>query len=161
MSDREPHFLLGLQPEGSWSPAEVLALLARRCGVDPDPAHTHGKDTIDPDRTIERLEAMAARLQEAAQKRERVVVATGHPESFRPIHAAIAQALREAGCAMPVAADGWAHPDEPAYGRHRGTIAFWTVPASVDTWFSCPIRRESKKWVRHAVHIRRSTRRIR
>jgi hypothetical protein len=28
----------------------------------------------------------------------------------------------------------------------------------VDTRLSCPIRRESEKWVRHAVHIRRSTR---
>ena len=37
----------------------------------------------------------------------------------------------------------------------------WTVPASVDTRLSCPIRRESKKWVRHAAHIRRSTRRNR
>ena len=27
--------------------------------------------------------------------------------------------------------------------------------------FSCPIRRESEKWVRHAAHIRRSTRRSR
>jgi hypothetical protein len=38
---------------------------------------------------------------------------------------------------------------------------YWTVPASVDTRLSCPIRRESEKWVRHAAHIRRSTRRIR
>ena len=38
---------------------------------------------------------------------------------------------------------------------------YWTVPASVDTRLSCPIRRESEKWVRHAAHIRRSTRRSR
>ena len=34
----------------------------------------------------------------------------------------------------------------------------WTVPASVDTRLSCPIRRESEKWVRHAARLRRSTR---
>ena len=34
----------------------------------------------------------------------------------------------------------------------------WTVPASVDTRLSCPICRESEKWVRHAAHLRRSTR---
>jgi hypothetical protein len=33
----------------------------------------------------------------------------------------------------------------------------WTVPASVDSRLSCPIRRESEKWVRHAAHLRRST----
>jgi DNA-3-methyladenine glycosylase II len=38
------------------------------------------------------------------------------------------------------------------------TFKRWTVPASVDTRFSCPIRRESEKWVRHAAHLRRSTR---
>jgi len=37
-------------------------------------------------------------------------------------------------------------------------IPEWTVPASVDTRLSCPIRRENKKWVRHAAHLRRSTR---
>ena len=46
-------------------------------------------------------------------------------------------------------------------GRRLNADQVWTVPASVDTRFSCPIRRESKKWVRHAAHIRRSTRRIR
>ncbi len=40
-------------------------------------------------------------------------------------------------------------------------FVLWTVPASVDTRLSCPIRWESKKWVRHAAHIRRSTRRNR
>jgi len=49
------------------------------------------------------------------------------------------------------------HPFTPD-DREAG---YWTVPASVDTRLSCPIRRESEKWVRHAVHLRRSTRRIR
>src|ERR1022692_1514166 len=37
-------------------------------------------------------------------------------------------------------------------------VGIWTVPASVDTRLSCPIRRESEKWVRHAAHLRGSTR---
>ena len=41
------------------------------------------------------------------------------------------------------------HGQPPTHGIE------WTVPASVDTRFSCPIRRESEKWVRHAAHIRR------
>ena len=40
----------------------------------------------------------------------------------------------------------------------EGWDAAWTVPVSVDTRLSCPIRRESEKWVRHAAHLRRSTR---
>ena len=48
-------------------------------------------------------------------------------------------------------ADAWA-------ARIRSATKNWTVPASVDTRFSCPIRRESEKWVRHAAHLPRSTR---
>jgi hypothetical protein len=49
----------------------------------------------------------------------------------------------------------------PASGLAVVPSEVWTVPASVDTRLSCPIRRESEKWVRHAAHIRRSTRRSR
>src|SRR5487761_1735222 len=42
--------------------------------------------------------------------------------------------------------------------RHRHSDGRWTVPALVDTRLSCPIRRESEKWVRHAAHLRGSTR---
>jgi len=37
----------------------------------------------------------------------------------------------------------------------------WTVPASVDTVISCPVDQEIRVWVRHAVDLRRSTRRRR
>ena len=59
--------MIGLDPAGAWAPADVLALMVERCGVSPDPGYTRGPDTIDPDRTIERLEAMAARLRDAAE----------------------------------------------------------------------------------------------
>ena len=49
---------------------------------------------------------------------------------------------------------------KPPQPQPSGT-SDWTVPASVDTRLSCPIRRESEKWVQHAAHIRRSTRRSR
>jgi hypothetical protein len=42
--------------------------------------------------------------------------------------------------------------------RWASQVEDWTVPASVDTRVSCPIRRESEKWVRHAAHLRGSTR---
>jgi hypothetical protein len=124
MSNREPLYLLGLDPEGAWTPADVLGLMAERCGVSADPAYTRGPDTIDPDRTIERLEAMAARLRMAAERRERVLVATGHPVGLRPVHAAAAKALVAAGCELVIAADGWQHPADPAYEYQRGTLRY-------------------------------------
>ena len=124
MSNREPLYLFGLEPRGAWTPEEVLRLMADRCGVAPDPTHTRGQDTINPDRTVERLDAMAARLREAARRRERVLVATGHPVGLRPTHTAIAHALRAAGCTLLTPADGWQHPDDPAYERQRGFIRY-------------------------------------
>jgi hypothetical protein len=77
---------------------EVLAVMAVRAGVDPDPAHTEGQDTIDPDVTIDRLDAMAERLARAARDREDVFVATGHPAGLLAIHLRLAAALKAVGC---------------------------------------------------------------
>jgi hypothetical protein len=122
MSRREPLYLLGLRPSGRWSYADVLALMAERCGVVADPDHVSGQDTIDPDRTVERLDAMADRLRLAAERRERVVVATGHPVGLRPTHTAVAAGLAAAGCTLLSAARGWTHPDVPELGDQAGTL---------------------------------------
>ncbi|MBO0871041.1 MAG: phosphatase, partial [Micromonosporaceae bacterium] len=125
MSERQPLYLFGLEPTGAWTPEDVLELMVRRCGVSADPAHKWGQDTIDPELTIERLEAMAQRLAEAAERGERVLVATGHPVGLRPTHTAVAAALRAAGCPLVTEAPtGWQHPPDPEYGAQAGTIGF-------------------------------------
>jgi hypothetical protein len=124
MSRREPLHLFGLDPVGAWTPDDVLALMAERCGVSPDPAYSAGGDTIDPDRTLDRLDAMADRIGRAAARRERVMVATGHPVGLRPTHTAVATALGAAGCPLLTPAAGWPHPDDPAYGDQRGTLGY-------------------------------------
>lgn len=124
MSDREPLYLFGLDPTGTWTPAEVLALMVARCGVSPDPSHVRGADTIDPERTVERLEAMADLVRDAARHRRRVLVATGHPDGVVSIHRALAKALRAAGCPLLSAGSGWQHPDEPSYRSPRRSIRF-------------------------------------
>ncbi len=122
LSRREPLSLFGLRPAGRWSYEDVLALMAERCGVVADPAYTEGPDTIDPDRTLDRLDAMADRIAAAARRRERVVVATGHPIGLRPTHTAVARALAAAGCPLLTPAAGWAHPDVPELGEQSGTL---------------------------------------
>ena len=122
MSRREPLYLFGLRPAGDWTFPDVLALMAQRCGVVPDPAFTAGQDTIDPDRTLDRLDAMGDRLRQAAERRERVIVATGHPVGLRPTHTAVAAGLRAAGCELLTPAGGWAHPDVPELGDQAGTL---------------------------------------
>ncbi len=71
MSARDPGYLFGLRPRGPWTPPDVLALMHQRVGVQADPVHAEGQDTIDPDRTIDRLDAMAERLRLAVERRQR------------------------------------------------------------------------------------------
>lgn len=136
MSRREPLYLFGLEPAGRWSFDDVLELMARRCGVIADPGHTSGQDTIDAERTLDRLEAMAERIGLAAGRRERVLVATGHPHGLRPVHAAVAAGLRAAGATLLTPAAGWHHPAGP-YGneghqlRYLDDVAVLSGPVSL------------------------------
>jgi hypothetical protein len=77
---------------------DVLAVMAERCGVDPDATRTTGGDTIDPDRTLDRLVAAGEVLARAARDRTDVFLATGHPAGLLAIHLRIAEALRRSGC---------------------------------------------------------------
>ncbi|MGW1537940.1 phosphatase [Streptomyces aureus] len=103
---RDPRLLLGLDPEWTWEQRDVIALMADKCGVSPDPFHTSGHDVIDPERTLAALDAFADRLGEAARRRHPVLLGTGHPHRLIDFYAAIADALSAAGCAVLTPAQG-------------------------------------------------------
>lgn len=129
LSERNPRYLFGLDLRGPWNPAEVLALMAQKCGVSPEEAYAEGVDTIDPDRTIDRLEALATRVGEAAQRQERVIVATGHPAGLLAVHLEVAAALARVGCPLLTPAAGWGYSAERSWGgewleiRYVGNVA--------------------------------------
>ncbi|MDQ6649689.1 MAG: phosphatase [Actinomycetota bacterium] len=126
MSRREPGYTFGLRPTGTWTPGDVLALMAEKVGVSPDPAFTEGVDTIDPARTVAALEAMSARLALAAGRRERVLVATGHPAGILAIHLDVVAALRARGCPVLTPAAGAGYTSERGQFReirHLGGVA--------------------------------------
>ncbi|MEP6696668.1 MAG: phosphatase [Pseudonocardiales bacterium] len=124
MSRREPAYLFGLSPEGRWSFDDVLAVMVQRCGVSADPEHLSGQDTIDPDLTVDRLEAMGARIGAAARRRERVLVCTGHPHGLRPVHAAVGAALKAAGASLLTPAEGWRHPAGGPHGNDGHALRY-------------------------------------
>nr|WP_205615565.1 phosphatase [Streptomyces harenosi] len=103
---RDPRALMGLDPEGAWRPADLLALMARSCGVLADPRHTSGQDVIDPDLTLAALDAFADRLAAAARRGESVLLGTGHPHRLLGFYAALADALSAAGCTVLTPAQG-------------------------------------------------------
>jgi Phosphatase len=108
--DRHAKHTFGLELDRPWRHEEVLALLADRVGISPDPSYVAGPDTIDPDRCLDALSALAARLRLAAARRERVLVGTGHPSGILAVHLAIAAGLRAAGCPLLTPAEGRAGP---------------------------------------------------
>jgi Phosphatase len=121
MLDRHDEYTFGLELDRPWSYDEVLALLAERVGISPDAGYLAGVDTIDPDRTLDRLDAMAARLRLAAESRERVVVATGHPSGMLAVHLEVAAALAAAGCEVltPAEGDAYLPPEARGYVGYR------------------------------------------
>lgn len=103
---RDPRILLGLDPEWSWGPGDLLGLMADKCGVSADPGHTSGADVIDPERTLAALDAFAERLADAARRRLPVLFGTGHPQRLLGFYAALADALSAAGCTVLTPAQG-------------------------------------------------------
>jgi hypothetical protein len=95
--DGDEGVTFGIEFAPDWTFESLLALMADRAGIHSDEAYD-GVDTLDPDRTIERLGAMRDRIRRAAQGRERVLFATGHPVNLLPVHLRVADALRAAGC---------------------------------------------------------------
>lgn len=99
LANGDRHYWLGLELENRWSDEQdVLAVMAERAGVNDDPAHRTGQDTIDPELTIDALDRAAVRLRKAADEEERVLFATGHPGGLLDVHSAVAAGLRAAGC---------------------------------------------------------------
>ncbi|WP_323451464.1 phosphatase [Streptomyces yaizuensis] len=103
---RDPRGTLGLTPAREWGEADVLALMARRCGVPADPARTGGPDVIDPGRTLDALDAFAERLSAVAARRGAVLLGTGHPRPLLGFYAGLADALSAAGCIVLTPAQG-------------------------------------------------------
>jgi hypothetical protein len=122
-SIRDPLYTFGLDYDDSWTPTRILALMADRVGVSREEAFTEGVDRIDPDRTIDALDRMAERLRLAAERKERVLLATGHPTGVFAIHAAVACALAARGCALLAPASGHSYPNAAGHQRQIRHLA--------------------------------------
>jgi len=118
---RDPRQTCGLDPEGEWSPSQLLRLMAERCGVSADPAETSGQDVIDPDCTLAALDAFAERLARAAHDRAPVLLGTGHPHRLLGFYATLAAALSAAGCPVLTPRYGHCMPMSTHFGvrEHR------------------------------------------
>lgn len=124
MAARRPYYLFGLELEREWTFEDIFALMVKKCGINPDASHVYGEDTIDPELTIDGLEAMAARIRQAAENRETVVLATGHPSGLLPVYLALARALAERGCRVLTPAAGWSYEADTSRGPRARHIRY-------------------------------------
>jgi len=133
MAAGEPYYRFGLDL-GEWTYEGTIEMMARLVGTSPDPGHFYGEDTIDPDRTLDALEAMGERIGKAAREKQTVMLATGHPGALLdPLYRPVARALREAGCTILTPAEGWSYlSDEGWAGPQVRTIRYTDGVAALE-----------------------------
>jgi hypothetical protein len=102
---------------------EVMDAVAGLCGCSPDPDVRDGEGYIDPDRTLSMLEALAARLAQAARRGERVLIVTGHPTGLLPMYMAVARALEACGAKLLTPRDDEKLGADPR-GKRRNRIRY-------------------------------------
>jgi len=124
MAAGKPYYQFGLEFERTWTFEDVFALMVKKCGIDPDTSHLYGDDTIDPDLTIDALEAMGARIAQAVAHRETVLLATGHPTGLLPVYLALARELAARGCPVLTPAPGWSYVVDTPGGPQRRHIRY-------------------------------------
>ncbi|WP_378737064.1 phosphatase [Nocardia brasiliensis] len=130
MVAKDPDYQFGLALK-AWTFDETLEMMARLCGVNPDPRYRQGSDTIDPELTIDALDAMGDRIGRAAREQETVILATGHPGPLMGVYRAVEDALRAAGCAVLTPAAGWSYQVRTDSGPRMREIAYTSGVAAL------------------------------
>jgi hypothetical protein len=97
---------------GSMTPDAVLELVGRASGFEPDPSWTAGSVPVDPDLVLDACAAVGDRLAEAVRRRERVVLATGHPVGLAHLYIEVGRMLTARGVRVlqPYEAVSWEEP---------------------------------------------------
>ncbi|GAA3576155.1 phosphatase [Nonomuraea rosea] len=119
LANGDGYYRLGLSFDQPWSYRDILALMAKSAGVVADPGHRWGQDTIDPELTIDALDAMAGRIAAVlARPNPRILFATGHPTGLLAVHLPLARLCAERGARLLTPGEGWTYTGS-SFGRPR------------------------------------------
>jgi hypothetical protein len=108
----DPDLQFGLTGVDALTFEEVLTLMADAGGFDPDPAVRHGLVVVDPDRVLAACEAVGDRLALAAERGERVLLATGHPTGLPILYQETGRLLEEGGAKLLRPLEGFTWEDQ-------------------------------------------------
>jgi hypothetical protein len=134
LHEGDPDKLFGLSGVAGADPREVLELVGRAAGFEPDHDARTGPVPVDPERVLDACEAAGDRLARAVERGERVVLATGHPVGLAHLYIEVGRALRARGVRLLHLADGetWTEDgrDHPWQIRYLEGVAILTDTAS-------------------------------
>ena len=125
MLDRDPDYWFGVELERDWTYEQVVAAMAERVGIDADHTRESGTDVIDPDLTLDALDAVADLFADLADRGGSLLLATGHPTGLLEMYMTVAAALAAAGCTvLTPAAESWVSvPGAHRRIRYVGRVA--------------------------------------
>jgi histidinol phosphate phosphatase hisN-like protein len=126
----DPNMQFGLTGLTSYGPDEVLSLMAEAAGFDADPQLFEGPTAVDPWRVLWSLEAAGRRLALAADRGERILMATGHPAGLLLLYMAVADLVERHGAELLMPHEGPKHWREA--GRRREIRFFHGVGVLTD-----------------------------
>jgi histidinol phosphate phosphatase hisN-like protein len=133
LCEADPDSQFGLTGVDCLTQEEVLALMAETGGF---PVEAGRDDElavwVDPDKVIAAFEAVGDRLALAAERGERVILATGHPVGLPLLYQATARLLAMGGAKIirPLEGFTWKHEARKRQVRYLGGVGVLTDRAS-------------------------------
>jgi hypothetical protein len=113
--------LLGMSGlAGAATATGLLQLVGRAAGFEPDSRRTSGPVFVDPNLVLDGCEAVGDRLALACSRREKVILATGHPVGLAHLYIEVGRQLRARGVRL-------LHPHEGVAWREPGRGGLWEV----------------------------------
>jgi hypothetical protein len=107
MVSGDPDGQFGLAGLTKFSVPEVLAMIGEEAGFDPEIFEDdQGPVPIDPFKVLAASREAGRRLAHAAERRERVILATGHPSGLPLLYMAVAELIEERGAVLLRPAEG-------------------------------------------------------
>lgn len=108
MLAHDPDYWFGVELTRDWSLEAVVAVMAERVGMDPDPTRETGSDVVDPDRCLDALDDAADRLSTLTKTGGTALLATGHPTGLLAMFMTVARTLARRGVdVITPSAESW------------------------------------------------------
>src|SRR5688572_12364039 len=130
LCDGDPDSQFGLSGVSGLPFPKVLSLVADASGIDADPDIRHGLVIVDPEKVLRGCESIGERLAIAAERGERVLIATGHPTGLPLLYQETGRLLTQRGATLLRPLEGQIWRDRN--GRRRQVRYFAGVAMLTD-----------------------------